>query len=399
MLTSIALVFLCGLLLGSIFQKLKLPSLLGMLLTGILLGPCVLDLLDGSLLSISPDLRRMALVIILLKAGLSLDLKDLKRVGRPAVLMCFLPATMEIGAYLLFGPGLLSVSPLEAGILGAVMGAVSPAVIVPKMSRMIDEGVGTVQGIPQMIVAGSSADDVYVIAVFTALVALAGGGEASVMDLAQIPVSIVLGILLGAVSGLVLTGLFKTLHMRDSVKVLILLSLSFLFLTLEDFLEGAVPVSGLLAVMGMGVTVFSRYGLLAKRISGKFSKLWVAAEIVLFVLVGAAVDIRYAAQAGPAVLLMLAAGLVFRLAGTYLCVVKTSLNSKERLFCMLAQIPKATVQAAIGGIPLAAGLACGQTVLTAAVLSILITAPLGAFLIDLTAQKWLKTAVRADAEK
>lgn len=392
MLTSLALVFLCGLLLGSIFQKLKLPSLLGMLLTGILLGPYVLNLLDGSLLSISPDLREMALVIILLKAGLSLDLDDLKKVGRPAVLMCFLPATMEIAAFLLFGPALLHVSLLEAGILGAVMGAVSPAVIVPKMSRMMEEGLGTEKGIPQMIIAGSSADDVYVIVLFTALVSLAGGGSASVMDFVQIPVSIILGILLGAGSGLLLTKFFQTLHMRDSVKVLILLSVSFLFLALENLLEGRVSVSGLLAVMSMGVTLFNRYGLLARRISGKFSKLWVAAEVILFVLVGATVDIHYAANAGAAVVLMLAAGLVFRLAGTYLCVVGTPLNRKERVFCMLAQVPKATVQAAIGGVPLAAGLACGQIVLTVAVIAILITAPLGAFLIDFTAKRFLQKA-------
>lgn len=392
MLTSLALVFLCGLLLGSIFQKLKLPSLLGMLLTGILLGPCVLNLLDGSLLSISPDLREMALVIILLKAGLSLDLDDLKKVGRPAVLMCFLPATMEIAAFLLFGPALLHVSLLEAGILGAVMGAVSPAVIVPKMSRMMEEGLGTEKGIPQMIIAGSSEDDVYVIVLFTALVTLAGGGSASVMDFVQIPVSIILGILLGAGSGLLLTKFFQTLHMRDSVKVLILLSVSFLFLALENLLEGRVSVSGLLAVMSMGVTLFNRYGLLARRISGKFSKLWVAAEVILFVLVGATVDIHYAANAGAAVVLMLAAGLVFRLAGTYLCVVGTPLNRKERVFCMLAQVPKATVQAAIGGVPLAAGLACGQIVLTVVVIAILITAPLGAFLIDFTAKRFLQKA-------
>lgn len=392
MLTSLALVFLCGLLLGSIFQKLKLPSLLGMLLTGILLGPCVLNLLDGSLLSISPDLREMALVIILLKAGLSLDLDDLKKVGRPAVLMCFLPATMEIAAFLLFGPALLHVSLLEAGILGAVMGAVSPAVIVPKMSRMMEEGLGTEKGIPQMIIAGSSADDVYVIVLFTALVTLAGGGSASVMDFVQIPVSIILGILLGVGSGLLLTKFFQTLHMRDSVKVLILLSVSFLFLALENLLKGRVSVSGLLAVMSMGVTLFNRYGLLARRISGKFSKLWVAAEVILFVLVGTTVDIHYAANAGAAVVLMLAVGLVFRLAGTYLCVVGTPLNRKERVFCMLAQVPKATVQAAIGGVPLAAGLACGQIVLTVAVIAILITAPLGAFLIDFTAKRFLQKA-------
>ncbi|MDO5422297.1 MAG: cation:proton antiporter [Eubacteriales bacterium] len=395
MLLSLALIFLCGLLFGAIFGKLKLPSLLGMLLVGILLGPHVLNLLDESILTISPDIREIALIIILVKAGLALDIEDLKKVGRPAVLMCFLPATFEMIGFLIFAPALLHVSLLEAGILGAVMGAVSPAVIVPKMSKLIDEGWGTDKGIPQMIIAGSSADDVYVIVIFTALVSLAGGGSASVMDFVGIPVSIVLGIALGIVAGLVLVKFFKTFHMRDSVKVLILLSVVFLFVVLENELEGTVPVSGLLAVMSMGMTVYNRYELLAKRISGKFSKLWVAAEVILFVLVGATVDIEYAAQAGILVVVMLFIGLAFRMVGTYLCVVKTPLNRKERLFCLFAQVPKATVQAAIGGVPLAKGLACGNLVLTVAVVAILISAPIGAFLIDTFYKRFLTHTPRA----
>ena len=389
MLFSLALIFLCGLLLGSVFEKLKLPRLLGMLLVGILLGPHVLDLLDGSILSISPEVREIALIIILVKAGLSLDINDLKKVGRPAVMMCFVPATLEIIAFLIFGPALLHISLLEAGIIGAVMGAVSPAVIVPKMSKMIDEGWGTDKGIPQMIIAGSSADDVYVIVIFTALVSLAGGGSASVMDFVQIPISIILGIALGVITGLVLVKLFRSFHMRDSVKVLIILSVSFLFVTLENLLEHIVSVSGLLAVMSMGMMIYNRYDLLAKRISGKFSKLWVAAEIILFVLVGATVDIQYAAKAGVMVVIMLLIGLAFRLFGTWLCIIKTPLNRKERLFCLLAQLPKATVQAAIGGVPLAKGLACGNIVLTVAVVSILLSAPIGAFMIDKTYKKFL----------
>ncbi|MBU9725324.1 cation:proton antiporter [Diplocloster modestus] len=389
MLLSLALIFLCGLLLGSVFEKLKLPRLLGMLLVGILLGPHVLDLLDGSILSISSEVREIALIIILVKAGLSLDINDLKKVGRPAVMMCFVPATLEIIAFLIFGPALLHVSLLEAGIIGAVMGAVSPAVIVPKMSKMIDEGWGTDKGIPQMIIAGSSADDVYVIVIFTALVSLAGGGSASVMDFVQIPISIILGIVLGVITGLGMVKLFQSFHMRDSVKVLIILSVSFLFVTLENMLENIVSVSGLLAVMSMGMMIYNRYDQLAKRISGKFSKLWVAAEIILFVLVGATVDIQYAAKAGVMVVVMLLIGLAFRLFGTWLCVIKTALNRKERLFCLLAQLPKATVQAAIGGVPLAKGLACGNIVLTVAVVSILISAPIGAFMIDKTYKKFL----------
>lgn len=389
MLISLALIFLCGLLMGAIFSKLKLPSLLGMLLVGIILGPHVLNCLDSSILTISPDLREIALIIILAKAGLSLDINDLKKVGRPAIMMCFVPATLEIIGFLIFGPMLLHISLLEAGIMGAVMGAVSPAVIVPKMAKMMDEGWGTDKGIPQMIIAGSSADDVYVIVIFTALVSLASGGNASVMDFIQIPISIILGIALGLCVGLLLVKFFKSFHMRDSIKVLIILSVSFLFIALEDVLEGIVSVSGLLAVMSMGMAIFNRYDLLAKRVSGKFSKLWIAAEIILFVLVGATVDIEYAAKAGLMVVIMLFIGLVFRLLGTYLCVIKTPLNRKERIFCLFAQIPKATVQAAIGGVPLAKGLACGNIVLTVAVVSILITAPIGAFLIDRTYKKFL----------
>lgn len=394
MLVSLALIFLCGLLMGAIFSKLKLPSLLGMLLVGIILGPHVLNCLDSSILTISPDLREIALIIILAKAGLSLDINDLKKVGRPAIMMCFVPATLEIIGFLIFGPMLLHISLLEAGIMGAVMGAVSPAVIVPKMAKMMDEGWGTDKGIPQMIIAGSSADDVYVIVIFTALVSLASGGSASVMDFIQIPISIILGIALGLCVGLLLVKFFKSFHMRDSIKVLIILSVSFLFIALEDVLEGIVSVSGLLAVMSMGMAIFNRYDLLAKRISGKFSKLWIAAEIILFVLVGATVDIGYAAKAGLMVVIMLFIGLVFRLLGTYLCVIKTPLNRKERIFCLFAQIPKATVQAAIGGVPLAKGLACGNIVLTVAVVSILISAPIGAFLIDRTYKKFLNCTLK-----
>ena len=390
MLTSLALIFLLGMCLGWIFTRLKLPSLLGMLITGILLGPHVLNLLDSSILGISADLRQLALIIILIRAGLSLDINDLKKVGRPAVLMCFLPATLEIVGFIIFGPALLHITLLEAGIIGAVMGAVSPAVIVPKMAKLMDQGWGTEKGIPQMIIAGSSADDVYVIVIFTALVSLASGGGASVMDFIQIPISIVLGILLGVIAGFVFTKFFKAFHMRDSVKVVILLSVSFLFVALENALEGIVAISGLLAIMSMGIVIYSRYNDLANRLSTKFSKLWVAAELLLFVLVGASVDIKYATSAGIMVVVMLFIGLAFRLLGTYLCLIKTNLDRKERLFCMIAQIPKATVQAAIGSVPLARGLACGQLVLTVAVVAILISAPLGAFGIDVSYQRLLQ---------
>lgn len=382
MLTSLAMIFLLGLVLGSIFQKLKLPSLIGMILTGMLLSPYALNLLDSSILGISGDLRQLALVIILTRAGLSLDLKELKKVGRPAIVMCFVPACFEILGVLVFGPLLLGITRVEAGILGAVLAAVSPAVIVPRMIQLLDEGYGKRQGIPQMILAGASVDDVFVIVVFTSFLALEQGSKISVMSFVNIPISIVLGIGLGLITGYVLTSIFKRLHMRDSAKVLILLSISFLLIALEDRLEGILPISGLIAIMAMGICIYQNYELLAKRLSVKYNQLWVAAEIVLFVLVGATVDLQYAIQSGKVMILVVLAALCFRMVGVFLCVLGTKLTKKERLFCMLAYTPKATVQAAIGGIPLALGLGCGNLVLAVAVLAILITAPLGAICID-----------------
>ena len=390
MLTSIALLLLFGSFVGAIFKKLHLPYIIGMLLVGIVFGPYALNLFDARLLAISPDLRQIALIIILVNAGLSLEIEDLKRVGRPAILMCFLPATFEIIAFILFAPALLGVTLLEAAILGAVMGAVSPAIIVPRMTKMIDEGWGTKQGIPQMIIAGSSADDVYVIVIFSALLSFSNGGTVAAVDFLQIPISIILGILVGVFAGIVLTVLFKAVHMRDSMKVIIILAVSFLFLALETALEGIVGVSGLLAVMSMCIMINHRSSIVAPRLSSKFSKLWVAAEIFLFVLVGATVNIKYALSAGIMMLVMLFIGLAFRLAGSYLAVLGTGLNQKEKVFCMLSQIPKATVQAAIGGVPLAMGLACGNTVLSFAVISILISAPIGAFAIDASYRKYLQ---------
>lgn len=390
MLTSISLILLLGLLIGALFKKLHLPYIIGMLIVGVIFGPFVLNMFDSQLLAISPDLRQIALIIILAKAGLSLEIEDLKKVGRPAILMCFVPATFEIIAFILFAPALLGVTILEAAILGAVMGAVSPAIIVPRMTKMMDEGWGTKQGIPQMIVAGSSADDVYVIVIFSALLSIASGGNVSAVDFLQIPVSILLGIAVGVFAGILLTKLFKVVHLRDTIKVIIILAVSFLFLTLEKALEGIVGMSGLLAVMSMCIMINNRSGIVAQRLSSKFSKMWVTAEIFLFVLVGATVNIKYALAAGIMMLVMLFIGLAFRLAGTYVAVLGTGMNQKEKLFCMLAQIPKATVQAAIGGVPLAMGLSCGNTVLSFAVISILVSAPIGAFAIDATYQKFLQ---------
>lgn len=389
MLTSLAYIFLLGLSLGYIFNKLRLPALLGMLITGIVLGPYVLNLISPSLLGISVELRQVALVIILIRAGLALDIADLKKVGRPAMLMCFVPACFEIAGVIIIAPKLLGVSVLEAAIIGAVIAAVSPAIIVPKMLYLMENQIGTKKSIPQMIMAGGSVDDVFVIVMFTAFTTLATGGEVSAGSFVQIPVSIITGLFLGVAVGWLLVKFFKKYHMRDSIKVLLMMSVAFLFLAVEGWLKGIVAVSGLLSVMAMGVMILKFYPVLAKRISPKFSKLWVAAEVILFVMVGATVDVKFATMAGLATVVVILSALVFRMAGVFICMLKTKLNMKERLFCMIAYIPKATVQAAIGSIPLAMGLPCGKIVLTVAVLSILITAPLGAFGIDMTYKKLL----------
>lgn len=390
MLTSLALIFLCGLLLGSIFQKIKLPPLLGMIITGIILGPYALNLIDQSVLSISSDLRQIALIIILTRAGLNLDINSLKKVGRPAILMCFLPACFEIIGMVLLAPPLLGISILDALIMGTVVAAVSPAVIVPKMLKLIETGYGKDKSIPQMIMAGASVDDVFVIVLFTSFTGLAQGESFSPISLIQVPISIILGIGLGILIGILLGFFFKKVHMRDSIKVIIILSISFLLVTLENSLKGIVPISGLIAIMSIGISLQKIRSDASKRISTKFSKLWVAAELMLFVLVGATVDIKYAFSAGIMAIVLIFGVLVFRMIGVLICLIKTKLNKKERLFCMIAYCPKATVQAAIGYIPLTMGLSCGNIVLTVAVLSILITAPLGAFFIELLYKRLLK---------
>ena len=389
MLLSIALILLLGLLFGSLFSKAKLPSLLGMILVGIVMSPYALDLIDESILNISADIRQMALVIILTRAGLSLDIADLKKVGRPAILMCFVPACMEIIGTVLLAPLLLGVSVLEAAIIGSVIAAVSPAVIVPRMIRLMEEGYGTGKSIPQLILAGASVDDVFVILVFTAFTSLAATGTVSAASFLQIPVSIILGILAGMAVGMLLVKFFQAFHMRDSVKLLIIISISFLLIELQNRIGNIVPFSGLLAIMSLGIVMKKKYDILAKRLSVKYNKLWVAAEVFLFVLVGATVDLKYAVTAGGYAVLLVLGALVFRMLGVALSLIGTDLNRKERFFCALAYLPKATVQAAIGAIPLTMGLPCGQLVLTVAVLSILITAPLGAICVDNLYQKLL----------
>lgn len=396
MLTSLAFIFLAGLAMAGICRKLGLPRIIGMLFTGILLGPNVLNLLDSSILLISPQLRQMALIIILLKAGLSLNLSDLRQVGRPAVMMAFVPASFELLAFVLFGPFILGTSHIEAALMGAVLAAVSPAVVIPRMVQMMDEKYGTNKSIPQMIMAGASCDDIFVIVLFSTFLGMAQGGSARAADFLNIPVSIVLGILMGAGFGYGLSLFFERAYekkccIRNSMKTVIVLGMSFFLMSIETWLQDMVSVSGLLAVVSMACVIkIKSVPIVSRRLSEKFGKLWIAAEVMLFVLVGAAVDVRYTLDAGAAAVLMIAIALIFRAAGVCLCLAGTKLNRKERLFSVIAYLPKATVQAAIGSVPLAAGLACGQLVLSVAVLSILITAPLGAVGMDLTYKRCLE---------
>ena len=396
MLTSLALIFIVGLAMGAICQRLKLPRIIGMLATGIVLGPYVLDLFDPSILSISADLRKIALIIILIKAGLSLDLKDLKKSGRSAVLLSFVPASFEIIGYILCAPVILGINRTEAAVMGAVLGAVSPAVVVPRMVNLIEKKYGTDKAIPQMILAGASCDDIFVIVLFSTFLTMAQGNSARLTDFFNIPISMILGITAGVICGFILYFLFelsykKERKIRNSSKVVIILAAAFLLMTAETWLKPYIALSGLLAVVAMACVIKLKADKgVSKRLSAKFGKLWIAAELILFVLVGAAVDIRYTLTAGISAVLMIFAALAFRTVGVLLCLVGTKLTAKERIFCVIAYLPKATVQAAIGSVPLAAGLSCGKIVLSVAVLAIIITAPLGAFGIDNTCKRLLE---------
>lgn len=390
MLLSIALILLVGMSMGWLCRKMKLPGLLGMLATGIVLGPYVLDLLDPSILGISAELRKIALIIILTRAGLGLDLSGLKKIGRPAVLMCFVPASFELFGMLLLAPKLMGLSILEAAVMGAVLAAVSPAVVVPRMVKLMDEGYGVKEGIPQLILAGASVDDVYVIVLFSTFTGMMQGTGVSAIRFINIPVSILLGIAIGLGIGVLLAYFFQKIHMRDTSKVLIILSISFLLVVLEDYLATPITFSALIAVMFIGIGLQRKREVVAKRLSAKYGKLWVAAEVFLFVLVGATVNIGYIGKVGIKALIVIAGALVFRMFGVLVCLLGTEIKGKERMFTMLAYTPKATVQAAIGGIPLSLGFACGESVLAVSVLAIVLTAPLGAFAIDLTYKKFLK---------
>ena len=389
MLLSISLILILGMFMGWICQKIKLPSLLGMLITGIVLGPYVLNMLDDSILGISAELRKIALIIILTRAGLGLDLSGLKKIGRPAVLMCFVPASFELIGMILLAPKLMGLTVLEAAIMGAVLAAVSPAVVVPRMVKLMDEGYGVNEGIPQLILAGASVDDVYVIVLFSTFVGMMQGEGASILKFVNIPISIFLGIAIGLLIGVLLAYFFKKMHIRDTSKVLIILSISFLLVVMEDKLSTPITFSALIAIMFIGIGLQKKRETVAKRLSVKYGKLWVAAEVFLFVLVGATVNIGYLGKVGVKALIVIIGAFVFRMFGVFVCLLGTSLKRKERLFTMLAYTPKATVQAAIGGIPLALGFTCGDLVLTVAVLAIVLTAPLGAFAIDLSYKKLL----------
>lgn len=390
MLLSFAYLLLGGLLLGMFARKIHIPALVGMLIAGILLGPSGWNILDDELLQISVELRQVALIIILMRAGLSLHMKDLKQIGRPAIRMCFIPATLEIVGTLIFAPLLFNVSWLDAMLIATVLAAVSPAVIVPTMLKLISERYGTEKKIPQLILAGASVDDVYVIVLFTSFLGLAASGVLQATDFIRIPTSMIFGVLVGGMLGLMGVWFFKRFSTSDSVKVIILLAVSFILLAVEHALNGMIGFSGLLAIMSIGIVIQTKLGLLSQRLGEKFSKLWVAAEIILFVLVGASVNVSYALKEGWTVLILLGAVLLFRMVGVLISLVGTSLNQKERLFCMIAYTPKATVQAAIGAIPLSMGLAAGHTILTIAVVSILVTAPVGSFMMEHTYRKWLQ---------
>jgi NhaP-type Na+/H+ or K+/H+ antiporter len=390
MLFSLSLILIIGFALSGIFNRIKIPGLLAMIITGIVLGPYVMDLIAPEILMISSDLRKIALIVILARAGLSLDLEDLKQVGRPAALMCFIPATLEIIAIILLGPPLLGLTLGESAILGTVLAAVSPAVIVPRMLYLMESGYGKKNSIPQLILAGASVDDIYVIVLFTAFLGMNQGEGFNTGSLFSVPVSIISGVVLGIAVGALLVRIFKILHVRDTIKVLIILSVSFLFVSFEQFLEPYFPMSGLIAVMALGGTILKLYDILAKRLMGKFSKIWVGAEILLFVLVGAAVDITLIPKAGFFAVLLIFAGLGGRVLGVLISLFKTPIVAKERMFCSIAYLPKATVQAAIGAVPLSMGVPSGDTILAVAVLSIMVTAPIGAFGIDLLHDKLLE---------
>lgn len=396
MLGSLSLIILVGLFMSFIMNKLHLPRIIGMLIAGIVLGPFVLNLIDTSILQISAELRKIALIIILIKAGITLDLKDLKKVGRPALLMSFLPATFEIIAYSIFAPMILGISRVDAILMGTVLGAVSPAVVVPRTVSLIERKIGTKEGVPQLILAGATLDDIFVIVLFTTFLNLAVSGNANYMSFVNIPISIILGVILGVVVGYILVNIFDIFYkheryIRNSLKLMIIIGVAFGLVEFETVMKEIVSISGLLAVFSMSLVIKIKSSKeISDRIAEKTGKLWIVSEVFLFVLLGAAVDIRYTMEAGLPAILLIFITLVIRAIGVISCMIGTNLSFKERIFCVISYLPKATVQAAIGSIPLAMGIGSGNIILSVAVLGILITAPLGAIGMDIGSNKLLK---------
>ncbi|WP_311370774.1 cation:proton antiporter [Anaerococcus hydrogenalis] len=388
MLISLGLIIIIGLILGFICKKIKIPALIGMLFTGIILGPHVLNLIDPKTLSISAELRQIALIIILIKAGLSLDISDLKKAGKSAVLLSFLPASFEILGYFIFARIFFKISPIDALLMGSVLAAVSPAVVVPRMVKLIEEKRGVDKSIPQMILAGASCDDIFVLVLFSSFLSMAKGEDVSLISLLNVPVSIILGILFGSIIGFILYYIFeyfykKDLLIRNSTKVIVILAISFLLVAMENLLKNRIAFSGLLAVIAMScVFKIKAKDEVSSRLSEKFGKLWIFAEILLFVLVGAEVNISYISNLGLMAVILVFLALIFRSVGTIISISGSNLNKKEKLFTVFSYMPKATVQAAIGAVPLANGLSSGDIILSMAVLGILITAPIGAIFID-----------------
>ena len=392
MLFSFAMIILVGVGFAMIMRKLGLPNLLGYLLAGIILGPFVFNVIDTTTFQISSDIRQIALMIILMRAGLNLQISDLKKVGPSALLMCFVPASFEIIGLMILAPIFLHLDLLNAALLGTVLAAVSPAVVVPLMLKLMDEGYGTKEGIPQLIMAGASMDDVYVIVLFTSLLTLAKSGEFNVLSLLRIPTSILFGIISGIVLGYVLCKLYRLLKVSTGIELASMFAIGMVLITIERMMTGVVGFSGLLAIMAMTSSVRHIKPEMADKYSAVLAKLWQPAEIFLFALVGASVRIDYALSFGPVVLVVIILALLFRMAGVYLSVMKTKFSLKEKIFTMIAYLPKATVQAAIGGLSLEAGLASGELILTAAVTAILFTAPLGAIFISFTYRNFLQKA-------
>jgi NhaP-type Na+/H+ or K+/H+ antiporter len=389
MIFSIGLILILGFIIGWLLSKIKIPGLVGMIIVGLLIGPYCLGLIDEKILSISTELRQVALVIILTRSGLNLDIDSLKKIGRPAILMSFIPATLEIIGTTLISQLLLEITIFESILLGTVLAAVSPAVVSPRMIKLIEERFGEKHQVPKLILAGSSVDDIYVIVLFYTFLGLVGNNAFDFVSITMIPVTIILGVLLGIIVGLILSYILKKTNFKTAINILIIISSSFLMIGLENMLKDYISISSLLGIMVIGIILLFRNKEQAKQLSDGYNNLWIFFEIILFVLVGATVDFSYAINNGLMAILILIIGLLFRTLGVLLCLIKTKLTFKERLFTILAYIPKATVQASIGGIALTLGLSCGSIILTVSVISILITAPIGAILIDNLSSKLL----------